>query len=167
MKPNINEVFASWPKGVCHRGYHDLTRPEHSRAAFLHAMENDLPFECDVHLTKDGHLLISHDDNLLRATGKEGKIENLNMETFKKDYRLFDGDTLMTLDELYLIWKECVPLVLELKSVDEGYAAASEQIHRKEARVRELELQNLALNTLIDVAERNGIDIRKKSGAKQ
>ena len=36
-----------------------------------------------------------------------------------------------------------------------------------EARVRELELQNLALNTLIDVAERNGIEIRKKSGAKQ
>ena len=36
-----------------------------------------------------------------------------------------------------------------------------------EARIRELELQNLALNTLIDVAERNGIDIRKKSGAKQ
>ena len=36
-----------------------------------------------------------------------------------------------------------------------------------EARIRELELQNLALNTLIDVAERSGIEIRKKSGAKQ
>ena len=36
-----------------------------------------------------------------------------------------------------------------------------------EARIRELELQTLALNTLIDVAERNGIEIRKKSGAKQ
>ena len=36
-----------------------------------------------------------------------------------------------------------------------------------ESRIRELELQNLALNTLIDVAERNGIEIRKKSGAKQ
>ena len=34
-------------------------------------------------------------------------------------------------------------------------------------RVRELEMQNLALNTLIDVAERNGIEIRKKSGARQ
>ena len=36
-----------------------------------------------------------------------------------------------------------------------------------EARIRELELQNLALNTLIDVAERNGIEIRKRPGAKQ
>ena len=41
------------------------------------------------------------------------------------------------------------------------------EVQALEARVRELELQNLALNTLIDVAERNGIEIRKKSGAKQ
>ncbi len=43
----------------------------------------------------------------------------------------------------------------------------SPEVLALEARIRELELQNLALNTLIDVAERNGIDIRKKSGAKQ
>ena len=43
----------------------------------------------------------------------------------------------------------------------------SPEVLSLEARVRELELQNLALNTLIDVAERNGIEIRKKSGAKQ
>lgn len=43
-----------------------------------------------------------------------------------------------------------------------------------EARVRELEkalayskLETLALNTLIDIAEKQGIPIRKKSGAKQ
>lgn len=38
----------------------------------------------------------------------------------------------------------------------------SPEIASLEARIRELELQNLALNTLIDVAERNGIEIRKK-----
>ena len=43
----------------------------------------------------------------------------------------------------------------------------SPEVLALEARIRELELQNLALNTLIDVAEKNGIDIRKKSGAKQ
>jgi hypothetical protein len=43
----------------------------------------------------------------------------------------------------------------------------SAEVLQLEARIRELELQNLALNTLIDVAERNGIEIRKKSGAKQ
>ena len=43
----------------------------------------------------------------------------------------------------------------------------SPEIAMLQARIRDLELQNLALNTLIDVAERNGIEIRKKSGAKQ
>ena len=46
-------------------------------------------------------------------------------------------------------------------------AEKSPEVALLEARIRELELQNLALNTLIDVAERNGIEIRKKSGAKQ
>ena len=46
-------------------------------------------------------------------------------------------------------------------------AEKSTEVLQLEARIRELELQNLALNTLIDVAERNGIEIRKKSGAKQ
>ena len=43
----------------------------------------------------------------------------------------------------------------------------SAEIKALKARISELELQNLALNTLIDVAERNGLEIRKKSGAKQ
>jgi len=46
-------------------------------------------------------------------------------------------------------------------------AEKSTEVLQLEARIRELELQNLALDTLIDVAERNGIEIRKKSGAKQ
>ena len=46
-------------------------------------------------------------------------------------------------------------------------AEKSPDVLALEARIRELELQNLALKTLIDVAERNGIEIRKKSGAKQ
>ena len=46
-------------------------------------------------------------------------------------------------------------------------AEKTAEVLQLEARIRELELQNLALNTLIDVAERNGVEIRKKSGAKQ
>lgn len=47
----------------------------------------------------------------------------------------------------------------------------NEQLKRRikdlEERLRFSELQNLALNTMIDIAEEQGIDIRKKSGAKQ
>ena len=36
-----------------------------------------------------------------------------------------------------------------------------------ECRLHQSELQNLALNTMIDIAEEQGISIRKKSGARQ
>ncbi len=41
------------------------------------------------------------------------------------------------------------------------------RVKELEERLRFSELQNLALNTMIDIAEEQGIDIRKKSGAKQ
>ena len=56
---------------------------------------------------------------------------------------------------------------IEDMSCKKKEAEKSPDVLLLEARIRELELQNLALNTLIDVAERNGIEIRKKSGAKQ
>ena len=67
--------------------------------------------------------------------------------------------------------KNVVPLQPEpIHAVDMARKKKDEkspEVQALEARIRELELQNLALNTLIDVAERNGIEIRKKSGAKQ
>ena len=68
--------------------------------------------------------------------------------------------------------KKVVSLQPNLKPLEEmartkKEAEKSAEVIQLEARIRELELQNLALNTLIDVAERNGIEIRKKSGAKQ
>ena len=41
------------------------------------------------------------------------------------------------------------------------------RVKELEERLRFSELQNLALNTMIDIAEEQGIDIRKKSGAEQ
>ena len=67
--------------------------------------------------------------------------------------------------------KNVVSLQAETKPVEDMASKKKEgkspELLLLEARIRELELQNLALNTLIDVAERNGIEIRKKSGAKQ
>ena len=59
------------------------------------------------------------------------------------------------------------PKPLEDMARKKKAAEKTAEVLQLEARIRELELQNLALNTLIDVAERNGIEIRKKSGAKQ
>ena len=45
--------------------------------------------------------------------------------------------------------------------------ALKRRIKELEERLRFSELQNLALNTMIDIAEEQGIEIRKKSGARQ
>lgn len=41
------------------------------------------------------------------------------------------------------------------------------RVKELEAKLYNTELQNLALNTMIDIAEEQGIRIRKKSGARQ
>lgn len=45
--------------------------------------------------------------------------------------------------------------------------ALQQQIEKLEKDLRKIQDKNLALNTLIDIAEEQGIRIRKKSGAKQ
>ena len=46
-------------------------------------------------------------------------------------------------------------------------AALQKQIEKLEKDLKKSQDKNLALNTLIDIAEEQGIRIRKKSGAKQ
>lgn len=53
-----------------------------------------------------------------------------------------------------------------MSPVDEN-EVLKRRIKELEERLRFSELQNLALNTMIDIAEEQGIEIRKKSGAKQ
>lgn len=36
--------------------------------------------EMDCHLTQDGHVVVSHDENLLRQTGHDVNISSLRLE---------------------------------------------------------------------------------------
>ena len=88
------------------------------------------------------------------------------------EYYKVKASTIRTWVTRYRQSKKVVPLPSET-DLKEDIARKKKDTEKSadilalEARIRELELQNLALNTLIDVAERNGIEIRKKSGAKQ
>ena len=85
---------------IAHRGLHDKNITENSMTGFQKAIENGLPFEFDIHLTKDGELVVCHDDNLARTTGKEGIIEDLTLKEIKDNYRLLDGTSVPTLKEI-------------------------------------------------------------------
>ena len=87
------------------------------------------------------------------------------------DYYKVEAATIRTWVSRYRKREKVVSLQADSKPVEDmarkKNVEKSPEVALLEARIRELELQNLALNTLIDVAERNGIEIRKKSGAKQ
>lgn len=115
MTERLKALFKSFESGVCHRGFHDLSRPENSLPAFIHAIENGFPFEFDVHLSKDDKLVIGHDSDLLRVTGKEGIIEELTGDYIQKNYSFFDGSHPAFFEEVVGLNRGKVPMVIELK----------------------------------------------------
>ena len=75
-------------EGIAHRGLHNEDFSENGLKAFQNAIDNDFAFELDVHLSLDGKLIVSHDSNLERMTGKPGIIEQLNSEDIRKNYKI-------------------------------------------------------------------------------
>ncbi len=116
MQNRLISLFRSWKHGCCHRGFHDLKRPENSLAAFAHAIENGLPFEFDVHLAKDNKLVVAHDSDLLRTTGKEGIIEEMTGDYIQANYKYFDGSYPPFFEEVVALNHGQVPMVIELKA---------------------------------------------------
>ena len=118
MKKELQPVIASLGK-VAHRGYHDLTRPENSLSAFKAAIAANIAFECDIHLTKDEKLIVSHDSSLERMCGKKGIIEELTLQEIEEGYHLPDGSKLVQFLDLLKENDNKVPMIIELK-VHEG-----------------------------------------------
>ncbi|XP_041672682.1 lysophospholipase D GDPD3a [Cheilinus undulatus] len=56
-------------------------RIESTMEAFTHAVEQGTQMlELDCHLTHDGHVVVSHDENLLRETGHDATMSSLNLQ---------------------------------------------------------------------------------------
>ncbi|XP_020508887.1 lysophospholipase D GDPD3a [Labrus bergylta] len=56
-------------------------RIESTMDAFTHAVEQGTQMiELDCHLTHDGHVVVSHDENLLRQTGHDVRMSSLNLQ---------------------------------------------------------------------------------------
>lgn len=104
---------------IAHRGLHGNGVSENSLEAFRLAIENNIAFECDVHVSKDEKLIVCHDADLERVTGKKGYIPDLTSEQIRSDYRLKDGQVVPTIEEVLALNQERVPHVVEMK-VDGG-----------------------------------------------
>lgn len=75
-----------------HRGC-SLRYPENTLSAFKSAMElSELAgIETDIQLSKDGHMMIMHDETVNRTTDAEGELRNYTLEELKNMF-IYAGD---------------------------------------------------------------------------
>ena len=103
LNPRLKKVLV-----VSHRG-NWRSAPENSLAAIDSAIVMKIDaVEIDVRKTKDGHLVLMHDNTVDRTTNGKGKVSNLTLSEIKK-LRLEDKDgrltehTVPTLEEAMLV----------------------------------------------------------------
>ena len=118
---------------VAHRGGAGLA-PENTLAAFAVALDYDVDtVEMDIHLSKDGAMMVIHDPLLLRLTGKEGAIADYTAQelaqfdvasTFKSGKHYFGFQKMPTLEEVIELVEEKstrpVHYQIEIKVKDDG-----------------------------------------------
>ncbi len=124
----INPLFLD---GICHRGLHNEKDTENGLRAFQNAIDVNMAIELDVHLTKDNELVVFHDSDLKRVTGKEGILEDKTLSELKSDYHLLDGEEIPTLKEVLSLVHEQVPIVVELKAFRKNYKELAKKVEEE------------------------------------
>lgn len=108
-----------------HRGLHGEGRAENSLSAFRAAVEAGFGIELDVRLSKDGVLMVFHDDTLDRVTGVSGKVEEYTAEELAKMSLSGTDDGVPTFAQVLETVDGRVPLLVEIKEYP-GSSAVSE-----------------------------------------
>lgn len=104
-------------KLIAHRGFFEnrIGIPENSMLAFQRAMENDYIIELDVHLLKDGKVIVFHDDNLKRMTGLDKPVKDCNYAEIRKLSLLETREKIPLLKDVLNFVDGKVALLIELK----------------------------------------------------
>lgn len=100
-----------------HRGLHDESKAENSMSAFRAAKENGYGIELDVRLSKDGELVVFHDETLTRVTGNEGWVKDFTSEELAKMKLSGTDEGIPTFREVLELIDGSVPLLIELKEL--------------------------------------------------
>jgi glycerophosphoryl diester phosphodiesterase len=109
-------------KKIAHRGASG-EYPENTRLAFVKAIEARADIiELDCQMTKDGHIVIFHDERLMRTAGVRGMVKNRTLKQLKTldvgqwKNRSHRGERILTLEEALETIGGKVDLCLEIKS---------------------------------------------------
>lgn len=122
IKP-FGGVMLSFPKIIAHRGIPHLA-PENTMASFKKALDACVDgIETDVQETRDGELIICHDEMLNRTTNGKGLIKDYTLKElknlsaggwFSKEY---ENEKIPTLKEfIELVYDKDILINIEIKS---------------------------------------------------
>ena len=98
-----------------HRGLHNEKRAENSMSAFLAAVRIGYGIELDVRLSKDGKLVVFHDDTLDRVCGVKGKVSDFTAKELAKFSLSGTGEGIPLFTDVLAAVNGRVPLLVEIK----------------------------------------------------
>lgn len=137
---------------IGHRGARGL-EPENTIRSFKKGLECGVDYiECDVHLTKDNHIILIHDHTLDRTTNATGLVNDYTFEEIRK-LDAGKGERIPTLQELIDLTRGKVKLHIELK--DEKATEQTVQLVEKNDMVDQVFLTSGNTDTLRKVKELN------------
>ncbi len=121
---------------IAHRGASSYA-PENTFAAFDYALELGVRHvELDVHFSRDGHLVVIHDDTLDRTTDGTGRVADRTLAElrsldagawFGAEY---GGERIRTLAEVFERYKGRLHFHVEIKARAEGLASRTADMVR-------------------------------------
>lgn len=106
-----------WGVNFAHRGLHsrDKAVPENSIEAFRLAARAGYGIELDVRLSRDGQVVVFHDDTLTRLCGLDRRVDELDYEELRR-LKLCGQETgIPLLSEVLKVVRGRGPLIVELK----------------------------------------------------
>ena len=122
--PTPQPTAQTWPNilAVAHRGGAALA-PENTLGAFANALKIGVDMvECDVHLSKDGELVVMHDPDLSRTTDGNGFIYQMSLVDIQKlnaaakfKATTWPAERVPTLGEVLDLVKGKVKIQIEIK----------------------------------------------------
>ena len=113
-------------KGVkfAHRGLHDDKKAENSMSAFAAAVECGYGIELDVRLSKDGELVVFHDDTVDRMTEAKGRVDSFTAEELSGLHLGGTEDGVPTFRQVLDLVDGKIPLLVEMKEEIGKYGVA-------------------------------------------
>lgn len=107
------------PRITAHRGYADIY-PENTVAAVAGSSRFKADrIEVDIQPSKDGEIVVFHDDYLDDLTDKEGPVAEMPAETVLEAEVLESGETIPTLEEVLDAARPSITLNIEFKAAGE------------------------------------------------